>query len=174
MREWRERRSPILRQSGSGPLSLRLPPPCWRCNFLSSPYPGLQADEVVFVTPFYSWKHTAICVAFWIASQIPVMSVDYLGTLKSLLYWPVFKIWAPNDWSIRVPVCMVSVGTLLIFGSLVRRAAGPGIAILACLLLASDCSFIFVNVFDWGPVSLLLFAIVARTRFDLPVPCTLA
>jgi Dolichyl-phosphate-mannose-protein mannosyltransferase len=124
------------------------------------PYPGLQADEVVFVTPFirgntplYAWHFGSL--------QIPVMSVDYLGTLKSLLYWPVFKIWAPNHWSIRVPVCIVSIGTLLVFGSMVRRAAGPGVAILACLLLASDCSFIFVNVFDWGPVSLLLFAIVA-------------
>ena len=123
-------------------------------------YPGLQADEVVFAMPFlsgnsilYSWDLGAL--------RVPIMLVDYLGALKSFLYWPVFQIWSPNVWSIRVPVCAVSICTLLVFGNLVRRAAGPGIAILACSLLASDSSFIFANLFDWGPVSLLLFGTVA-------------
>jgi 4-amino-4-deoxy-L-arabinose transferase-like glycosyltransferase len=125
-------------------------------------YPGLQEDELVFALPFlhgnvplYSWHSGAL--------HIPIMLVDYLGTLKSLLYWPVFQIWSPNVWSIRVPVCALSVCTLLLFGGLIKRAAGTGVAILACALLASDASFIFCSLFDWGPVSLLLFGTVAVT-----------
>jgi hypothetical protein len=127
-------------------------------------YPGLQQDEVVFAMPFlpgnttlYSWHLGNL--------RIPVMLVDYLGSLKSLLYWPIFHFWPPNIWSIRLPVCALSAGTLLLFGNLVRRVAGQDIAVLACLILASDSSFLFCNVFDWGPVSLILFGTVTTLSF---------
>jgi hypothetical protein len=124
------------------------------------PLPGLEGDEVLFVLPFlkgsttlYSW-HTG-------SLHIPVMSMDYVGALKSWLYWPVFHFWRPGIWSIRLPVCAVSVLTLLLFADVVRRAAGNIGALLAVSFLATDASFVLTNVFDWGPVALLLCGSVA-------------
>ena len=55
-------------------------------SFLAGP--GIQEDEALFVAPFltstsslYEWR--------WGGLRIPVMSMDYLGALKSWLYWPV-------------------------------------------------------------------------------------
>jgi len=84
------------------------------------------------------------------------MLMDYVGTLKTWLLWPVFLIWHPGVWSMRLPVCLVSVVTLLLFAWLVGRIADSEVAISAALLLAADASFVFTNVFDWGPVALLL------------------
>jgi hypothetical protein len=113
------------------------------------PLPGLQQDEVLFVRPFLHGNAPAL------------MLMDYVGALKSWLYWPIFRLWSPGVWSVRLPVCLVSATTLLVLAALVLRVAGPVAAILASLLLASDASFILTNVFDWGPVALLLLASVA-------------
>ncbi len=123
-------------------------------------YPGLQQDEVLFVRPFL--RHDTPLYAWHIGVlQVPVMSMDYLGALKSWLYWPIFRVWPPGVWSIRLPACAISAGTLVVFAAVVRRTAGPTVAVLACALLASDSSFILTNVFDWGPVSLLLLGTIA-------------
>ncbi len=113
------------------------------------PLPGLQQDEVLFLKPFLQ------------GNAAPLMLMDYVGSLKSWLYWPIFSIWSPGVWSVRLPVCLVSGATLLVFTALVRRVAGPLAAILASSLLASDACFILTNVFDWGPVALLILASVA-------------
>ncbi len=113
------------------------------------PLPGLQQDEVLFVRPFLHGNTPSL------------MLMDYVGALKSWLYWPIFRLWSPGVWSVRLPVCLVSATTLLVLATLVLRVAGPVAAILASLLLASDASFILTNVFDWGPVALLLLASVA-------------
>jgi hypothetical protein len=84
------------------------------------------------------------------------MLMDYVGSLKTLLLWPLFQIWHPGVWSIRLPVCLISAGTLLLFALIVARVADTRVALGAALLLAPDASFIFTNTFDWGPVALLL------------------
>jgi 4-amino-4-deoxy-L-arabinose transferase-like glycosyltransferase len=124
------------------------------------PRAGIQADEVLFVTPFfkgatplYSWQVEA--------ARIPVMIMDYIGALKSWLYWPIFQVWPASVWSIRLPACLVSVATLIIFGDLVRRVAGVGAALWAAVFLATDATFTLTNVYDWGPVALLLLATVS-------------
>jgi 4-amino-4-deoxy-L-arabinose transferase-like glycosyltransferase len=124
------------------------------------PLPGLEGDEVLFVLPFlkgsvplYSWHAGSL--------HIPVMSMDYIGALKSWLYWPVFHFWRPGIWSIRLPACAISLLTLVLFADVVRRAAGNITALLAVAFLATDASFVLTNVFDWGPVALLLCGSVA-------------
>jgi 4-amino-4-deoxy-L-arabinose transferase-like glycosyltransferase len=126
--------------------------------FLGSP--GLQADEVLFVLPYVPGAHTLYS---WSAGhiQIPVMLMDYVGAVKSWLYWPIFKLWHPGIWSIRLPGCAFSIATLILFAVLVRRTAGWRVATAAAALLATDASFIFTNVFDWGPVALLLLGALA-------------
>ncbi|HSR08230.1 MAG TPA: glycosyltransferase family 39 protein [Bryobacteraceae bacterium] len=121
--------------------------------------PGIEEDEALFVAPFlrgasslYEWR--------WGAFHIPVMSMDYLGALKSWLYWPVFRVWHPGVWSMRLPACVLSVVTLLLFVDVARRAAGRRVALAAAVILATDAVFVLINVFDMT-VCLLLLATVA-------------
>ncbi len=121
--------------------------------------PGIEEDEALFVAPFlrgaaslYEWR--------WGAFRIPVMSMDYLGALKSWVFWPVFRMWHPGVWSMRVPACLLSVVTLLLFVGVARRVAGRRVAVAAALILATDAVFVLINVFDMT-VCLLLLATVA-------------
>jgi 4-amino-4-deoxy-L-arabinose transferase-like glycosyltransferase len=126
-------------------------------SFLAGP--GIQEDEALFVAPFlrraaalYEWGFGGL--------RVPVMAMDYLGALKSWVYWPVFQVWHPGVWSMRVPVCLLSVATLLLFADLARRVAGRRVALAAAAILATDAVFVLMNVFDMGPVCLLLLATV--------------
>jgi 4-amino-4-deoxy-L-arabinose transferase-like glycosyltransferase len=121
--------------------------------------PGIEEDEALFVGPFvdkapslYEWH-----VGHF---RIPVMTMDYIGALKSWLYWPIFRLWSPDVWSMRLPVCLLSVVTLLVFADVVRRAAGNRVALAAALFLATDAVFVLINVFDMT-VCLLLLGTVA-------------
>ncbi|MDP8989341.1 MAG: glycosyltransferase family 39 protein [Acidobacteriota bacterium] len=130
-------------------------------SFLAGP--GIEEDEALFVTPFlrgpsslYEWR--------WGALHIPVMSMDYLGALKSWLYWPVFRVWHPGVWSMRAPACVLSVVTLLLFVDVARRVAGRRVGLAAAAILATDAVFVLINVFDMT-VCLLLLATVAFLWF---------
>lgn len=47
------------------------------------PYAGLGDDELFFVTPLYpAWQHVT-------------MVATYIGSLKTQIYWPIFKIFGP-------------------------------------------------------------------------------
>ena len=121
--------------------------------------PGLEEDEALFVGPFVD---NAPSLYEWHVGhfRIPVMTMDYIGALKSWLYWPIFRLWSPNVWSMRLPVCLLSVVTLLLFADVVRRAAGSRVALAAAVFLATDAVFVLINVFDMT-VCLLLLATVA-------------
>ena len=128
-------------------------------QLLFLPAAGLQEDETLFVSPFlrdgvrfYDWHLGGI--------RIPVMSMAYLGALKSWLYWPIFHLWTPGVWSIRFPVCILSVITLAVFADLARRVAGTRVAIAAALILATDAVFVLLGVFDMT-VGLLFLGTVA-------------
>ncbi len=94
--------------------------------------PGIEEDEALFVGPFIG---NAPSLYEWHVGhfRIPVMTMDYIGALKSWLYWPIFRLWSPNVWSMRLPVCLLSVVTLLLFADVVRRAAGSRVALAAAV-----------------------------------------
>jgi hypothetical protein len=117
--------------------------------------PGIQQDEALFVRPFLNGGSVAYSLKLG-NLLAPAMLMDYIGALKTWLYWPVFRMWRPGVWSMRLPVCLLSLGTLLLFAALVRRIGGSRVAIGAAILLAADAPFVLTNVFDWGPVALLL------------------
>ncbi len=121
--------------------------------------PGIEEDEALFVGPFVD-KAPALYEWHLGHFRIPVMTMDYIGALKSWLYWPIFRLWSPNVWSMRLPVCLLSVITLLVFADVVRRAAGSRVALAAAVFLATDAVFVLINVFDMT-VCLLLLATVA-------------
>jgi 4-amino-4-deoxy-L-arabinose transferase-like glycosyltransferase len=124
--------------------------------FLSGP--GIEEDEALFVGPFVD-KAPSLYEWHLGHSRIPVMTMDYIGALKSWLYWPVFRFWNPNVWSMRLPVCLLSVATVLLFADVVRRAAGSRVALAAAVFLATDAVFVLINVFDMTVCLLLLGAV---------------
>jgi len=121
--------------------------------------PGIEEDEALFVGPFID-KAPALYEWHLGHFRIPVMTMDYIGAIKSWLYWPVFRLWSPGVWSMRLPMCVLTVVTLVLFSDIVKRAAGRRVALAAAVFLATDAIFVLINVFDMT-VCLLLLATVA-------------
>ena len=118
-------------------------------------FPGLYYDEVIFVNAALGGINNDF-VALRLF-DVPVMIMPYIGALKSYLYFPVFKIFGVSPESIRIPVIMLSAGTLTFSFLLARRLFGTGLALLYLALVATDPAFIFNVRLDSGPVALMLF-----------------
>ena len=117
------------------------------------PYAGIETDEPLFATPFYQPLPRDFRVRVF-HHDIPLMIMPYIGTLKTLLYWPILGLFRPNAFSLRVPMVLVGVLTILIFHRLAASIADARAALLASLLLATDPTFLLTETFDWGPVAL--------------------
>jgi len=146
------------------PLSFRLPLLALILALLAIeisflPMPSIQEDEALFATPYLN-SHLSLYTWTIGHVQVPVMLLTYIGTLKSWIYWPIFKLWGINAWSIRLPVCLLSLLTIWIFAEFLRWTTNETVALLTSLLLATDAPFVITNVFDWGPVCLLLLSTV--------------
>jgi len=132
------------------------------------PYPGLQNDEVLFGSVIYEPRHLDDSVQVF-KRKIPLMLMNYLGTLKSLFYAGLFKIWPPSPWSVRLPVILAGAATVWLFFLLLRDTLGYRAAVVGAVLLATDTTFLLTTTFDWGPVALqhllLLGGVVLLVRF---------
>ena len=133
------------------------------------PLPGIEHDEALFVMP---WLQSNAALYSWHIGKldVPVMSMAYLGAVKSWLYWPLFRVWRPGVWSMRLPECFISILILVLFADLARRVSSARIALAAALFLAADGVFIMANLFDTTASLQLLGAaallnLLARRRF---------
>jgi hypothetical protein len=124
------------------------------------PYAGIQTDEATFSVVMYGPVNPSFCINLFHRS-IPLMIFPYAGALKSLLYWPIFRIFGVNLYSLRVPVLLLGAVTILLSYRLLEIMAGRRAALFAALLLSTDASFLMTNTFDWGPVALQHFLFVA-------------
>ena len=76
---------------------------------------GLYMDEMDFVgaatgkLPYRSWL------------GIPLMVFPYIGALKAWIYTPIFALFGVSAVSIRLPVVLISCGTLALAYTLDRR-----------------------------------------------------
>ncbi len=86
--------------------------------------------------------------------QIPLMLLSYLGTAKTWLYAALFHFWRPSPLSLRLPVVLIGALTLWALYQLMSLLAGRIPAVVACLLLATDATFVLTTTFDWGPVAI--------------------
>jgi hypothetical protein len=85
------------------------------------------------------------------------MVMTYIGSLKTLVYWPIFRILGTGPWTLRIPVVLLGAVTVFIFFRLIRvshASRGPEAAVIGAFLLATDPVFLLTNTFDWGPVAL--------------------
>ncbi len=117
------------------------------------PRAGLEVDETLFATPLY--HHLSADFELGILHhKVPVMLIAYIGTLKTLLCWPILRFCAPSPFTIRLPMVVVGSATILLFFLLADSLAGRAAAALAAVLLATDPTFLLTDTFDWGPVAL--------------------
>jgi|SRR5579863_1662512 len=117
------------------------------------PLAGVEDDEVLFTHPLFTRTVGPLSLAIF-HHHLPLMVFPYTGALKTYLYWPVFHWFAPNPYSLRLPMILAGVVTILAFYCFTTKIAGIQAGLLAVVLLACDPSFLLANTFDWGPVAL--------------------
>jgi hypothetical protein len=118
---------------------------------------GLQNDEALFSAGIYPPS------ADW------SMVMTYVGTLKSFVYTPIFRVWRPSAASTRIPAVLLGACTIWLFYLLSRRTVGATAAVVGTALLATDSTFLMTTRYDWGPVVLqhlcLVGGVLAVLRF---------
>jgi Dolichyl-phosphate-mannose-protein mannosyltransferase len=117
------------------------------------PYAGIQADEALFSAPLFPYVPPGISLPL-VPNQVPLMVMTYIGSLKTVLYWPIFRALGTGVWTLRFPVVLLGAVTIFIFFTLARDSVGAQAAATGSLLLATDPVFLLTDTFDWGPVAL--------------------
>jgi 4-amino-4-deoxy-L-arabinose transferase-like glycosyltransferase len=125
------------------------------------PYAGIQMDEALFAGPYYQPAAREFRLRL-LHHNIPLMVMTYIGTLKTLLYWPLMAVFRSHfeahpswaAWVFRLPTVLAGALTVYIFFYLTERSSSRRAAVIAALLLACDPTFLITNTFDWGPVAL--------------------
>ena len=120
------------------------------------PYAGIQEDEALFSVPYFQQAAREFRIQVF-HHKVPLMVMTYVGTLKTLIYWPLIHWLGGSVWTVRVPVALTGAITVFVFYHLILNIGGPRAAFAAAagaLLLATDPVFLLTNTFDWGPVAL--------------------
>jgi 4-amino-4-deoxy-L-arabinose transferase-like glycosyltransferase len=124
------------------------------------PHLGIQNDEALFASVLFQPRASAFTLHIGHAN-IPLMLMSYLGTLKSWIYGPIFRVFGTGVSALREPVLLAGVASVWLFYLLLRRVAGERAAIIGCGLLAVDSLYLLTTCFDWGPVALQHLLLVA-------------
>lgn len=117
------------------------------------PRAGLEVDETLFTNPLYHSLSADFELGI-LHHKVPVMVIPYIGTFKTLLFWPILRWCSPAPFTIRLPMVVVGSATILLFFLLADSLAGRVAATIAAVLLATDPTFLLTDTFDWGPVAL--------------------
>jgi hypothetical protein len=136
-------------------------------GLLFVPLAGVHYDETLFTQAIYRPQHVEAVMKYALIGRVPVMLMTYLGTLKALLYKPVFALLGNGAYTLRVPVLAAGTVALWLFFLALRRRAGAGAAVLATALLATDAMFLMTSVYDWGPVALQHLLLTAAIYFAI-------
>jgi 4-amino-4-deoxy-L-arabinose transferase-like glycosyltransferase len=136
------------------------------------PYAGIQMDEALFAGPYYQPVAREFRARMF-HHDVPLMVMTYIGTLKTLLFWPLIAIFGSSfqahplyaAWVLRLPTVLAGALTVWLFFYLTERSAGTRAAVIAAFLLASDPTFLLTNTFDWGPVALEHLFVVTGCLF---------
>ncbi len=116
------------------------------------PLLGTENDEALFASPWFQ-PYDSYDVHL-LRFRIPLMLMSYLGTLKSWLWLPLFKVFGTGVWVLRFPALLAGAASIWVFYLLLRRIAGSRTALVGCWLLALDSTYLLTSCFDWGPVAM--------------------
>lgn len=123
------------------------------------PLLGYQNDESLFSSALMAPRSGYIPKLGHL--PIPLMLMDYLGTLKAWLYAPVFALFGTGVWSFREPALLAGAASIWVFYLLLRRVSGRRAAVIGAGLLGADAIYLLTSCFDWGPVALQHLLITA-------------
>src|SRR5690242_20179136 len=87
------------------------------------PYAGIQADEALFSVPLFPHINKDLRLPLR-PHHVPLMVMTYIGSLKTLLYWPIFRILGTGPWTLRLPVALFGAITTFFFFHLARFSGG--------------------------------------------------
>jgi hypothetical protein len=124
------------------------------------PLAGIQTDEALFSEPLYRHFSPPFFDRI-IHLQVSPMLMSYLGVLKTLVYYPIFKLAGVNLWTLRLPMVLLGALTIFIFYCLAAITVSRRAGILGAFILASDPIILMTDTFDWGPVAIEHFLLVA-------------
>lgn len=130
--------------------------------------PGMQTDETLFASAIYPPIAENLVIRIF-DREIPLMTMSYVGALKSYLWAGLFQIWEPSPASVRIPAVVLGALSVWWMYGLLRRTVGTHAALAGAALLATDPLYILYSRWDHGPVVLqhlcLLGAMLALVRF---------
>jgi hypothetical protein len=123
---------------------------------------GLQHDEVLQALPAVGLTTNADRGKFPISWQVrlgggyrfPMMSMEYMGALKSWALTMAFALFGTTPVTLRSFGIFVGALGLGWLAWAARRAWGEWVAIGSLWLVASDASFVLFTCMDFGPVAL--------------------
>ena len=107
--------------------------------------PGLYYDEGFDLTPMLNVMHgepVALLRGIGLAG-LPVMRMDYMGSLNGYLTLPFMTVLGPGYLAARLQPVVFSLITLVLAFVLARRWFGLGVATVTALLLSVNPSFIW-------------------------------
>lgn len=116
--------------------------------------PGIQTDEALFSAGIYGpfWQSDMRVNVF--GHDYSIMVMTYVGTLKSRIWSPIFKVFGVSAGSIRIPALLIGALSIWWFYRVLVRTLGPRAAVIGCGLLAADPVYMLTIRCDWGPVAL--------------------
>ena len=124
-------------------------------SFRNLAFLGLSYDEVLFVNASLL-KNPETFISRQIFG-IPLMVWDYIGALKSWIYYPIFKIFGVNNYSIRLPTLMLLLVNLYLIYAITSKYFVKSKVLGLLIVLATDLSFVNCQVIDHGPSAIETF-----------------
>lgn len=114
------------------------------------PLLGIENDEALFAIVFFKPRGGSYTYKIG-HSELPLMILSYLGTLKSWVYRPIFKVFGVGVASVRIPVILVGAVSVWLLYQLLLKISGRRTALIGCGLLATDATFLLTSTFDGVP-----------------------
>ena len=121
------------------------------CLFLDRP--GLQSDEALFTAGIYP-PLPPYPAARIFGRDFPLMVMSYVGTVKSVLYMPIFALFGVSASTVRFPALVIGAFSVWWFYRLLIATLGTRAALIGCALLATHSTYMWTVRLDWGPVAL--------------------
>lgn len=129
--------------------------------------PGLYYDEALFINAAITDRLNNNFI-YLSVFEIPIMLMQYLGALKSWLYYFVFNIFNINIYSIRLPMIFLAILTMHLNYKFAKQFFSAKVALIFLILCVFDLTSIMTTRIDWGPTTLMmLFRILFLYSFFL-------
>jgi hypothetical protein len=127
--------------------------------------PGLYYDEAIQIAPAlrfvkpdmqgdaFGEQDSEIVIR---GHRLPLMSMGYLGGLKTIAFVPLAATGKLGVRSIRSFTLLIGALALIAISAFARRFLGPAAAALGAILLATDPGYLFFSRTDFGPTVLMM------------------